>query len=435
MNDREITLDLPLSDKLKREIELEIEDHVGCASKSESNFANEIRARLDSHTVLRKLAAPFVRDQVVNTLWSKPGKSEIRSLVWLFAWLILVILSDWIAGMRDWTGYWKFETERHALEELLVNQTALAWFLSAFARAGFFTQFAITLVEAYRKGLGVMLAKIIQLKVIHTLLVICGYYLVPISYTFRGEGVLLTEWPIGKYFGGIVLSAVIILVSAILLIVSRKRLWAICAFLLMILAFLYQGAPQIAVKNKLVFENLKNGGVFEISVVEQQPLPGAAFEGRRNYSSEWFKKNKKLVSSAEIERWWTMPAIDDGAGIGWLAVPIPFLAVISLLSMWWLLGTRSSLDWTLYGIIALLAVFATIGPFISLVYASNYINSPNSIGISPPFVAFHHFFYDGVYPENRLLAFAFIFSAFVPWLMVGLFARTGPRRTISAVEE
>lgn len=435
MKDIEVSLNLPLSKELKREIEIEMADHINCESKSTSNYANEIHLKLTSPAVLRKLAAPFLTDQVVSTLCRKPDKAELRSLAWLFAWFILVLLSDYIAGSRGWTDYWKYENARHALKEQVIDQTALAWLLSGIARAGFFSQFAVTIIAAYKSGFGVMVARVIQLKLIHTLLVICGYYLLPHQFFFRGEEVLLTEWQFGKYFGGIVLSAVIIPAALIVLITSRYRLWPISVFLVLALAFLYQGAPQIGVMNRLVFENLKNGELMELSFVEQISLPGAAFEGRRNYSAAWFRHNKKLISSTEVERWWTMPWIDDGAGLGWLAVPIPFLAIFSLLAMWWLLGKRSPMDGVLYGVIALLAVFATIGPFVSLVYGSTYLNSLNALGISPPFVAFHHFFYDGVYPENRLLAFAFVFSAFLPWLMVGLFARSTRREAVAAAQD
>ena len=432
MNDREVSLNLPLSKELRREIELEIADHIGCASNAASSNVNSIRHHLTSPAVLRKLSAPHLADQVASTLWRLPDKQELRYLMWLLIWFLLVLLADFIAGTRETPSYINYRNMRNAFNDEFVNQTAIAWLLSGIARAGFFVQFIATIAVAYKIGTGVMIARLIQLKLVHTLLVLLGYYLLPLEHYYAWRG-WHTEWQHGWLLNGVILTLFLVPAAILLLIVFKRKLWTASVFLLLLWVFLYQGAPQKAGEYKFVFQSTKDARIHEAVLVETMPLPGTAIG--KNYSPAWYAHQKEFVSLTELDSWWTMPGIYAGAGVGWLAAPIPFLAIFSLFAMWFILGRRSTADWLLYGALTCLALFASLGPFITPSYGWVLLKTYNMIFISPPIVTFHDFFYLGVQSGIRLLAFAFVISAFVPWLMVGLFARSNRREAIATMQE
>jgi hypothetical protein len=187
LGDRE---DWGLSAARLGELSAELDDHLSCLQADEGLPAVErARVELTKPANRRKLAGPHLTDQVYATLNRWPTQREWRELLFLLACFALILLSDWLASrlyhiMRDYTYIWgHYEPLPPDLVKRIASTTA--WLLQGFARAAFFAGFIYTLWRAWRLGWGVLLARILQLKLIHTVTFMAMDTLYPGPYGCR----------------------------------------------------------------------------------------------------------------------------------------------------------------------------------------------------------------------------------------------------------
>ena len=477
-----LKLNLNLSPALTKSIEDELADHIACAEEVQTdsspapdtskaaNPAGAIRERLARPSILRRLASPHIVDQVSHTLTRKPTRAEWREFAWLLFWFALVYASDLIAVSRSFTAsyrdasgwvYVPFNNEARIPENYdLLAITVVAWLLSAVARAGFFVQFGLTFAHAYRSGFGVMVARLIQLKLLHTILVTLAFAFLPSGGGSDWELYQLWEWKPGAVVNAWTVLAVFAASIAVLIIIDKylrttkmrsernAKAFLKAAIALGLIAvtclFLYQGAPVRVYNMTFDFistrQNADPDKVFtrQLTYTSHPPLTCL---GKYDPSPVWRTRNKVILTETVEKTWWSMPYTKAGAGLGWLAFPIPLMGFLSLIAMWWILGRRSIWDAILYGIIVFYAFWGTIGPF---VFGSNIALAPiDEFMVGSPLPCFDGIFQAMFLPEryNSLadfwrvlfgetfpIIFAFFFSALIPWLMVGLFARTKPKR-------
>jgi hypothetical protein len=124
------------------------------------------------------------------------------------------------------------------------------------------------------------------------------------------------------------------------------------------------------------------------------------------------------------------PVSAPGAGLGWLAVPIPFLGATGLLLLWGLMGRRGVLHWLLYGLLAGAAMIATITPF-TVGQAENQMFNFNAVGmVYTPFPGFENLMMVSLHELmvdylSASIILALLLSAGVPWLLTALFLKPG----------
>ena len=164
------------------EIRDELDDHVACTEAREGEAAAaEQRESLAAPKARRRLSATYLADQVYATLNRWPTRREWLEFMWLGVWFVLIVASDWLAlhaedlrslaqRSRDPSIPW---------EDFVWPGSALAatwggWLLQGVARAGFFASLIASLWRAYHTGWGVVIARILQLKLIHTVLVVAA---------------------------------------------------------------------------------------------------------------------------------------------------------------------------------------------------------------------------------------------------------------------
>jgi len=425
MNQSSLNLNLPLTRRLNREISAEIADHLACVAEEDETKKRELLAKLESSDVKRKLAAPHLTDQVTATLWRWPVKSEWTEFAWLLFWYALVFLSDYIAAGRAFNTGWPPYYARAGDDPALINKTALAWGLSAIARAGFYVQFTITLVRSYRAGFGVLIARLIQLKLIHSMLVAGGFLLLPGLAAYSWPRIVLWEWKPGAvlndatiFWGAIAIIAVIAVI-AVTKPVFRRHLWAPALFVFLIGLFLYQGSPAKVTSCHVVYQSNATAKIGEVDSTQVAYRPISPF-----YSTAFSPGRSKRVtvlSEKVNESWRSAPFVRAGAGLGWLAFPIPLMGLLSLLAMWWILGRRSVWDAVLYGVMVWLAFWGTIGPFVF--GSANPFASAEYLFVANPAKCFEIAFSHRLADDSYLVAFAFLFGAILPWAMVAMFAR------------
>ncbi|MEP0814218.1 MAG: hypothetical protein HRF49_06080 [bacterium] len=426
-----IRLDLPLSPALRREIEAEIADHAACAESRALGGGKEIASRLASPKSRRALAAPHVTDQVISTLTRWPSRAEWREFAWLVFWYAVVFLADWLSSCIDYDPMgWRYHSRRIPFDSgYVIDLYVAAWLLSAIGRAGFFIQFGLTLVHAFRRGAGVLVARLIQLKLIHTILVAAGFVALTGRTLDEFWLPILWEWKPGMFVNQWTVAALGAVALVLLVLPSARRLRIAAAFALLLSIFLIQGAPVKAYGgNMTIVRKSGKSWTRETSTVSTMPMTPFS-----EYVIEPFNsKSRSRVFFEKEDSWWTGPYVESGSGLGWLAFPIPLMGVLSLLAMTWLLGRGRPLEAMLYTLMSSLALFGTIGPF---VMGSNILFAePSRILIANPTPCFDNAFTSGLNFDLGLILFGFFLSALLPWLMVGLFARTRTNRNPSIAD-
>ncbi|MCH7472241.1 hypothetical protein IIA79_04745 [bacterium] len=126
------------------------------------------------------------------------------------------------------------------------------------------------------------------------------------------------------------------------------------------------------------------------------------------------------------------PLTVPGGGLGWLAVPIPFLGLIGLVGMVLVMGRRGPLVMLAYTAICVVAICSTLMPFIFAQQVSELIEiSPLGL-MGTPFPGIENLLTGPVMSDSWLLIFGLVLSAGVPWLLTGMFLRpakgAGPQR-------
>lgn len=516
----------------------ELADHLHCLAEDSAASAgnpnpegggtgvspvNTVEQKLTSPKSRRALTATRIADQVYATLHRWPTKHEWREFGWLLCWYVLMLASDVLSARATAEAthftmyYWTEELVRPNVTSQLILWSA--WVLQGIARAGFFTAFGLSLYHAYRVGWGVLISRLLQLKLIHVVLVIAGglsfssllatfvkqhstmamdyLWFQPYQY-FSGPGWLTVP----------LISVVLVGVGLLLLLNYRTR--ALAAATMLLAFFLFPGGPLPSHKIQMSETFIGNGfykladgtltpqwlptrmplvkgGYLERPAVRPDMIRGQkviadlpnTLENRQLYynqrSEGWHKVMRDQIDVKANKRIWTQevltirpkfhvrvwkdpreydqisrqwdaereaqvtkgksltpvrlqgPVVAVGAGIGWLAAPIPVLTAVGLLLLIGVMGRRSPATFLLYTILAAAAMILTITPFF-VGQSESLIFQLNPVGVvRSPFPGFEalmlvswHELVSGEWMDATLIL-GLLLSAGVPWLLTALF--------------
>ena len=237
-------------------LEAELADHAAClAERGVPEAVDELKTRANSGSGRRLLAGPHFAEQVASTLARWPSRSEWRELMWLLAWFAVILVSDSVAfragGELRAAGLNLGTYPERLATPAVAGWVTAAWLLQGVARTGFFTSFTVSLVRAWRTGKGVLLARILQLKLIHTVLVVAamwafGNWLGEMLADWLGGGwsgfnSIPTDWP--QWLTAPYLLAYGLAIALFVLLMSKRRLWGWALGITLCMLFLYPAAP------------------------------------------------------------------------------------------------------------------------------------------------------------------------------------------------
>jgi hypothetical protein len=465
------------------ELTAELEDHLSCLEGDEGRGAGrEARARLAKPSVRRALAAPHVADQVYATLNRLPTRREWIELATLLCWFGLIVLSDLGLG-KAWGVYeaaakqlgwgWWGRDYWNTLGASAGTWLTLGWLFQGVARAGFFATFFIALARAWRTGRGVWLARILQLKLIHTVLVVGAMFAVGERIIWTNYGGYYMPWP--TWLIAPVISGVLVLAAAALWLMRRPRLVPFALFGVLLGVFLYAGGPGLEriteMEQPIVWkmETLADGTrviraetdarriAERIAAIKQvlrdRLKPEDASRNRRRFTGAEPVWIPGTVLASDPEAGWLPPRnapppsgvrhkyveLDQtvlsrhlsvvgpiavpGGGLGWLAVPIPFLGLIGLCGMVLVMGRRGFGEALAYTTLAGVAIVSTVLPFFFGQELSKVFNYSPTALITTPFPGFENCLAGATFEDTWMLILGLLFSAAVPWLLTGLFLR------------
>jgi len=345
----------------------------------------------------------------------------------------------------------------------------ISWLLQAVARAGFFASLAVSLWRAWRKGWGVVIARILQLKLIHTTLVVSATMLLGATlWEIYPDFSDMAGWQ-PTWLTAPVISGVIAAPGVILLLAFNKRAWHFGLGLLLCAFFLYPGGPYLVeectITEPIVFhrENLPSGKLLVTAENDPEKIAAKAAERQSrkyyagydfdiaantqryteretihfpyHYSSSfgsYLRRSPVPDAIWQFERKITrnlvetkLPVSAPGAALGWLAAPIPLLGLLGFAGLIMVMGRRSAVDLLAYLALTAAAISTTILPFVTTpgVDWSGLVNFGPLGVITAPFPGFEALLISPTQSENWLIIFGLLLSAGVPWLMTGLFLR------------
>ena len=461
--------DWALSPAKSREIELELADHLACLmSERGAGIALSVKQNLERPAVRRKLSAPHLVDQLATTLHRFPNVAERGELLWLLAWFGLIMVSDTLALVANNAEERIATLPTYVSAGMAIDESSI-WLMQGIARAGFFSSLAMSLWRAWSLGPGVALARILQLKLIHTLLVltatlILGERLWESFEMFTG---VPTIWPI--WLTAPAVSAITVVLSVICWLLLHRRKPGILVGGVLLAAFLYSGGPHLVdvmtVVRPIVSkkEYLADGSIVIrtetdpkkiLKAVQAREKKGKPFTidelssrqqvvtvnkthflpihinsiDPHDYSLPYELVNRdRIVRPDERSLGKTSVIVSPiscaGAGLGWLAAPIPLLGLVGLLGMLIVMGRRSMLDALLYTVLCFVSIVTTIMPFV-FAQEVHKIVALNAVGmVKSPFPGFESLLIGQNVLDGWLLMLGLLLSAGIPWLLTSLFLR------------
>ena len=463
--------DWGLSPARHGEIASELGDHLDCLQADEgSDRAQEAEAKLATPRVRRKLTIAHITDQVVATLHRRPNRSEWRELGWLVFWFAVVLLGDWLAGYC--TDHVRYRYNLYSDTEMpgiYQNMAIASWLLLGVGRAMFFLVLGKGIYEAWRLGWGVLIGRLLQYKLIHTLMVIAGVVLLNSHLGDSGGMGMLgrTKLPVPAISA--IVGILLLMALATSLAVPqfrRKPVWLVC---LLLLLFTYPTGPaRVRIANysrpfpsMQVSEDeqhryhgaqtdpqkiqermasyvrsigrLPHGWSMEHRFIDWRdiqyggpPLNAivAMLTDTHGSSSRVVKDVVWLDEKAEYGPWFaTTPGNYPAAGLGWIAAPVPLMGILGLLSMLFIMGRRGPVPAMLYALLTVIALYCSVIPFVMSQKLSTIIDFSLQAFSKGPLPGFEQIlgFYE--VQSGIMIMGALLLSAGIPWLLTGLFLR------------
>ena len=455
------------------ELDAELADHAAClVERGDCAAADVLRERVNTEWGRRALTSVHLADQVATTLARAPSYVEWRELTWLLIWFVVIIISDIAAVYATHTImpflHRNVTADVPSVASYAAGWVVAAWLLQGLARAGFFATSTVSLVRAWRTGWGVLLARVLQLKLIHTVLVVLAMWFVGHGGWVDSSGYecVRTAWPdwlTAPYLLGYGLG-----IALVILLVSRLRLWPWALGLVLLTLFLYPASPvriyrmeecrpivSISVKGKddkskyLIPDDdpLKIAARYEqyardgrdvstmdvetntwwVETCNNMRVPGTVM-GAPTASSQFsvVPEYKERYRSELIGYEYNLPLFSANAALAWLAAPIPLLGLVGLLGMLALMGRRSVQDAVLYTLLVFFALASTFLPFFFTGTGGELVSiSPVGV-VTGPLPGFDSLLIGSALGEVWTLILGLLLSAGIPWLLVALFLKPKP---------
>ncbi len=454
-------------------LDAELADHAAClAERGAPEAVGELKARANSGRGRRRLTGPHLAEQVAATLARWPSRSEWRELCWLLAWFAVILLSDFAARQAVMTanvhGFGDFYNPPGHTPPLVTAWIVTAWLLQAVARAGFFTSFTVSLVRAWRAGRGVLLARILQLKLIHTVLVVAAMWVLSfVMSNYFNYLYISAEWP--EWLTAPYLLAYGLAIALAVLLANRRRLWPWALGIALCTLFLYPAAPVrndvYKVAKPISYRVLRDGTGEFIRMIPDDDSVRIAEKAQKliNYGQAaadldiehniWYFKTQypvytcgtvqgRPVSYGFDDRYFDadprytktkfgaayyLPLFCPHAALAWLAAPIPVLGFVGLLGLLVLMGRRSLSHMLMYGALVFFALASTVLPFFFNENGDLINISPDGV-VSGPLPGFDSLLFGSPLSEVWTIILGLLLSACIPWVLVALFLKPQPPR-------
>ena len=452
-----------------REIANELGDHLDCLRGDEGgDKAREAEARLSEPQVRRKLSTAHIADQVVATLQRLPNREERRELGWLLSWFLIVIANTWVSDFVNhmqlggatsvWTNGFFTPPQADGLSNFLGFS---AWLLSAISRAGFISLLVLSMLRAWRTGPGVCIARQLQYKLIHTVLVLGGMLLI------RQEGMLqaYNSWNTGlpSWLNHMTIAALLGLLVLWALAGTGREPVVRVVFCLLLFLFLVPSGPRVEYQDTVLRPiATKRDTSQKPWVISPDDSPGAVeayLENNpkmaRHLSAADIASNRRVVSEGSERTlgpvWsnysyqtynrdglqirhvgWEVlstraflyaPVTHPGSGLAWLALPLPFMGVVGFFCMVLIMGRRNIVSIALYSILCLIAIATTIMPFTYAQPQGQVLLLNLEALVHTPLPGFEELMVGYSLRDDWMLVLGLLFSAGIPWLLTGLFLR------------
>ncbi|MCB1216373.1 hypothetical protein KDL44_03220 [bacterium] len=465
--------DWGLSPERHSEIANELSDHLDCLQADEGGDAAKVAGeRLAEPRVRRTLSSAHIADQVVAALHRRPSPLELRELGWLLLWFVLVVLFTIASGSFNEAATRHINSTPHSAwpPVFSIADTATAfllWILSGVCRAGFLALLCLSMLRAWRIGAGVFVARLLQYKLLHTVLVLSGMFLVSGVKFYSQE----PSWQLAMpgWLNHLSIGLAVLLTG--LLFAWRRPVARvqIAVFTCMLVAFLVPSGPwlgysQLEQRPIAVQEVLEDGvRVFvpnddpsaiqnelarrpktfqHVESVDAAANHYAFWTGsNRTFGPRWsnwkyqqYYRPQVIPSHARVrhEGWTTLeyrsalftPFTHPGSGLAWLAVPLPLMGVMGFIGMVLVMGRRSLLSGLLYSTVCLIAIFTTVIPFSYAQPDGQWLISSSEALIHTPLPGFETLMIGYTMQEDWMLVFGLLLPAGIPWLLTGLFLRS-----------
>lgn len=156
------------------------------------------------------------------------------------------------------------------------------------------------------------------------------------------------------------------------------------------------------------------------------PSPGTIWERGNSFTLYSFHEQplyRQWSSSEAVGSAYTLPAVMPGAGLSWLALPIPLLGIIGLVGLLFLLGQRGVPEALGYTLLVSLALTLTLLPFFAGTSGAGSFTFSALGVVCTPVPSFEQLLAGFSFGEDWLLVFGLLLSAGIPWLLAGWFLR------------
>jgi hypothetical protein len=452
-------------------LDAELADHAAClVERGGGADAEELRVSVNTRRGRRRLAGAHLAEQVATTLARWPTRREWRELTWLLAWFAVILVSDLVAlyavHVNETTGYRNWGASEQLATPAVAAWVTATWLLQALARAGFFTSFTVSLVHAWRTGWGVLLARVLQLKLIHTVLVVLAMWILSIWVgNYFAYYYIRANWP--EWLTAPYLLVYGLALALALLVVSKRRWWPWALGATLLTLFLYPAAPvhHDVYKTSLPisYKALRDEkGEFIRIVPDDDPvriakraedIMGFGYDPQdldvehniryfdREYSmpvfgtvqgvaveygirSDCCKSDPRYYEKKSGVRY-DLPLFSPNAALAWLAAPIPILGLVGLLGLLVLMGRRSLQDMMVYACLVFIALASTFLPFFFNGSGSIINFTPYGV-VSGPLPGFDSLLFGSQLGEVWTIILGLLLSAGIPWLLVALFLKPKP---------
>ncbi|MCB1216375.1 hypothetical protein KDL44_03230 [bacterium] len=457
--------DWGLSPERHSEIANELSDHLDCLQADEgSEAAQAAEEKLAEHKVRRRISSAHIADQVTTTLLRWPTPAEWREWMWLGFWIVLLVggvlashhLDITHASSRIPNGDLIADTNQLTeLPAIRFIADTFVWLLAGISAAGLLTMLTVILIRARQLGLGVLMARAIQLNAVLVTFAIFLTQGFRTYYSFPNFSAYC-QVPIAFSLAGFCILCLIC--ACAFLLAGWRRFWAPAMAVLLLLLINCMTAPirvdvfaDVVTQTDLDDAQLASLMEWESDRFDLALIPHGAY--RLKLHAPWFRTRNNQFAvwgsvpadqipadfetrSLIVHSMISSPVNGTYSGLMWLLLPVPVLTMLGVLPL-----LRFTQGLSVFGRIAIPALAASsllylIGPF-CYALALARISFPGSPAVwlqllgkvgfplanwpfTGPLPAMERLMHGGLVDNHSAMLSAMEIAVLLPWLLVGL---------------